>query len=128
VFISVSGTILIATSGIIAAFARIANSAEDQKLAFSLSQWWPWLWLIVLTLATRFSLPLLMLKTVTRLEFSRNGSSFLPSVRLVSATHRERNSQRLDSRTSWALKAGVSCLLTHSATDILIIFSLGRLC
>ncbi|KAF8147742.1 hypothetical protein K438DRAFT_1867249 [Mycena galopus ATCC 62051] len=105
-FISVSGTILMATSGLIAAFAHIANTAETDKLTLSASQWWPWLWLIVLTLTTKFSLPLLMLKTVTRVEFSQN-NSIIPSVRLVGPTHKERNSQRLDLRTSWGLKAGV---------------------
>ncbi|KAJ7262642.1 hypothetical protein B0H12DRAFT_1231091 [Mycena haematopus] len=100
VFISVSGTILIALSGLMAAFAHIANTV-------SASQWWPWVWLIVLTLATKFSLPLLMLKTVTRVEFSRNESTSIPTVRMIDPTHKERTSQRLDLRTSWGVKAGI---------------------
>ncbi|KAJ6558139.1 hypothetical protein B0H19DRAFT_1150066 [Mycena capillaripes] len=107
VSISVSGTVLIALSAIIAAFTHIANTAETDKMAISFSQWLPWVWLILMTLVTRFSLPLLMLKTVTRLEFSQKDSSWVPSVRLVGPSHKERNSQRLDSRTSWGLQAGV---------------------
>ncbi|KAJ7021462.1 hypothetical protein C8F04DRAFT_1140897 [Mycena alexandri] len=107
-FISVPGTIMIAASGIIAALAHVASSAETQKLNLSASQWFPWLWLILLTLVTRFSLPLLMLKTATRLEFAgSNGRTF----HLVPPTHKERNSQRLDSRTSWAVKTGVCVFL-----------------
>ncbi|KAJ7302358.1 hypothetical protein DFH08DRAFT_74267 [Mycena albidolilacea] len=104
VFISVSGTVLVALSGIIAAVTHIANTVETEKSDFST---WSWLWLIVFTVATKFSLPFLMLKTVTRVEFSLNESTSIPSVRLVGPNHRERNSQRLDSRTSWGVKAGV---------------------
>lgn len=114
-FISVPGTIMIAASGIIAALAHVASSAETQKLNLSASQWFPWLWLILLTLVTRFSLPLLMLKTATRLEFAgSNGRTF----HLVPPTHKERNSQRLDSRTSWAVKTGVSCSLMRNFSQL----------
>ncbi|KAJ7471940.1 hypothetical protein FB451DRAFT_1251471 [Mycena latifolia] len=106
-FISVSGTVLIALGGILSAFAHIANAAEDEKLDMSSSHFLRWFWLIVLTLVTELSLPFFMLKAVTRLEVNRNASSWLPSVRLVGPTHKERNSQRLDSRTGWAAKAGV---------------------
>ncbi|KAJ7119609.1 hypothetical protein C8R44DRAFT_788507 [Mycena epipterygia] len=107
VSISVSGTVLVALSGIIAAFAHVANTAETDKLNTLTSHWIQWLWLIVLTLATKLSLPWFMLKAVTRFEFSRNNSNWYPSVRRVGATHKERNSQRLDSRTTWGVKAGV---------------------
>jgi hypothetical protein len=110
VFISVSGTVLVALSGIIAAVTHIANTVETEKSDFST---WSWLWLIVLTVATKFSLPFLMLKTVTRVEFSLNESTSIPSVRLVDPNHRERNSQRLDSRTSWGVKACVSRFLNE---------------
>ncbi|KAF7328888.1 hypothetical protein MVEN_02518500 [Mycena venus] len=108
-YISVSGTTLIALSELIAAFAHIANTAEMDKLWASSagSQWWSWLWLFLLTLTTRCSLPLLMLKTVTRLEFSGTEGSFFSFIRRVPPTHKERNSERVDSRTSWGLKAGV---------------------
>ncbi|KAJ6510568.1 hypothetical protein C8R45DRAFT_964526 [Mycena sanguinolenta] len=107
VFISVSGSILIALSGLLAACTHIANTIETDKMAVAASQWWQLLWLIVLTLATKFSLPLLMLKTVTRVEFSANESSSISTVRVLDATHKERNSQRLDLRTSWSVKAGI---------------------
>ncbi|KAJ6611312.1 hypothetical protein B0H10DRAFT_371219 [Mycena sp. CBHHK59/15] len=107
VYISVSGTVLIALSDIISAFALIATAVETHKLDTSTSHWLQWLWLIVLALATDFSLPLFMLKAVTRLEVSRNNSNWFPSVRRVGPTHKERNSQRLDSCTGWGVKAGV---------------------
>ncbi|KAJ6491584.1 hypothetical protein DFH09DRAFT_1377219 [Mycena vulgaris] len=106
-FISVSGTVLIALSGIISAVAHIANTAETEELNISTSQFLQWLWLITLTLATKFSLPFFMLKAVTRLEVSRNHSNWFPSVRMLGPSHKERNSQRLDSRTGWSVEAGV---------------------
>ncbi|KAJ7207989.1 hypothetical protein GGX14DRAFT_634694 [Mycena pura] len=105
--ISVSGAVLQAFSMVLSASAYIANKAEEDNLHVSLSQWAQWLWLIVMTLATSFSLPLFMLKTVTRLEVSQNNSSWFPTVRQVGPTHKERQSRRLDSRTSWLLKAAV---------------------
>ncbi|KAJ6554099.1 hypothetical protein B0H10DRAFT_1967944 [Mycena sp. CBHHK59/15] len=113
VYISVSGTVLIALSDIISAFALIATAVETHKLDTSTSHWLQWLWLIVLALATDFSLPLFMLKAVTRLEVSRNNSNWFPSVRRVGPTHKERNSQRLDSRTGWGVKAGYHVISAH---------------
>ncbi|KAJ7186864.1 hypothetical protein C8R46DRAFT_1058256 [Mycena filopes] len=110
-FLTVPGTIMLASSEIIAAFAHIADRAETQKLNLSFSQWFPWLWLILFTLATRFSLPLLMLKTATRLEFGGQNGNGAAKFHLVPPTHKERNSQRLDSRTSWAVKTGVCAFL-----------------
>ncbi|KAJ7910041.1 hypothetical protein B0H13DRAFT_1616024 [Mycena leptocephala] len=57
--------------------------------------------------AIGFPRPFFMLKTTTRLAFSREKSRWVPSVRRVSTTHMERASQRLDSRTSWGIKAGL---------------------
>ncbi|KAJ7119607.1 hypothetical protein C8R44DRAFT_982298 [Mycena epipterygia] len=107
VSISLSGTVLIALSAMITGLSQIANSAETQKLNNLTSQWLQWLWLIIVNLIINFSLPWFMLKAVTRLEFSRNNSNWFPSVRRIGPTHKERNSQRLDSRTTWGVKAGV---------------------
>ncbi|KAK7028330.1 hypothetical protein R3P38DRAFT_3394488 [Favolaschia claudopus] len=114
-YISISGTILIASSRIIAALTHIANTAETDRmvvLSLSMSDWWPWVWLIVITFFTKFSLPLLMLKTVTRLELVERKEGtvlFFPSLRFVEPTHKERSSHRMDLRTTWDIKAGV-CL------------------
>ncbi|KAF8185559.1 hypothetical protein K438DRAFT_1049801 [Mycena galopus ATCC 62051] len=51
-----------------------------------------------------------MLKTVTRLAFSRSETRWVVSMRRVSPTHAERTSQRLDLRTSWVVKASVCAL------------------
>jgi hypothetical protein len=105
----VSGTTFLALGKILSGLTVGASSVETQKLEFSTSKWLSWLWLIIMTLATKFILPFFMIKTVTRLAFSRDKSRWIPSVRRVSATHMERASQRLDSRTSWGIKASVSC-------------------
>ncbi|KAJ7119542.1 hypothetical protein C8R44DRAFT_177044 [Mycena epipterygia] len=105
VSISLSGTVLIALSVIISALSKIANSAETLKLNNLTSQWTQWLWLTIVNLIFNFSLPWFMLKAVTRLEFSRKKSSWFPSVRRVAPSYKERNSQRLDSRTTWGVKA-----------------------
>ncbi|KAJ7666901.1 hypothetical protein DFH06DRAFT_1185007 [Mycena polygramma] len=108
-FISVSGSIFLALSGILAAFTDIANTVETDKLglATATSRWAQWLWLIVMTAVTQLSLPVMMLQTVTRMEFRQNESTLFPSIRLATPTHKERNSERLDARTSWGVKAGV---------------------
>ncbi|KAJ7485154.1 hypothetical protein B0H11DRAFT_2018308 [Mycena galericulata] len=106
VSISVSGTAFIALSGFISAWAHIANTVETDKLNPSTSQWAQWLWLIVWTLATKFYLPLLMLKTITPIELIQISDNWYPTVRRVSPTHKERASRRLDSRTGWTLQAG----------------------
>ncbi|KAJ7749064.1 hypothetical protein DFH07DRAFT_560080 [Mycena maculata] len=111
VFISISGTVLIAFSGIISAFTHIANSVETDKLEVSTSHWAQWLWLIVWAVASRFYLPWLMLQAVTRLEFSRTDVNFFPNIRRVSPTHMERSSQRLDSRTGWVFQASMCASL-----------------
>ncbi|KAJ6632547.1 hypothetical protein B0H10DRAFT_1977759 [Mycena sp. CBHHK59/15] len=102
VFISKSGTVLIALGGIVSAYAHLASTAQAKKMDS-----WQWLWLISFTLLTKLALPLFMLNAVTRLEFSRNNSSWLSSVRKVNPTHKERNSDRLDSKTGWGIKAAV---------------------
>ncbi|KAJ7119545.1 hypothetical protein C8R44DRAFT_921775 [Mycena epipterygia] len=122
VSISLSGTLLIALSGVISALSEIADSVQTLKLNNLTLQWTQWLWLIIINLIFNFSLPWFMLKAVARLEFSRNKSSWLPSVRRVAPTHKERNSQRLDSRTTWSVKAGV-CI---SLTAIYYLFSLDK--
>ncbi|KAJ6588605.1 hypothetical protein B0H19DRAFT_1100250 [Mycena capillaripes] len=111
VSISVSGTLFLATSTILSACNGVASSTENQKLEFSSSNWFAWLWLIALALATGFPVPLFMLKTVTRVAVSRDDSRWFPSIRHISPTHRERASQRLDSRTNGRIKAGVCVLL-----------------
>jgi hypothetical protein len=112
VAISVSGTILLALSDILETLTVAANAVEESKLdsEFSSSQWLPLLWTVMIMMisAIGFPRPFFMLKTTTRLAFSRDKSRWVPSVRRVSTTHRERASQRLDSRTSWGIKAGVS--------------------
>ncbi|KAJ7471932.1 hypothetical protein FB451DRAFT_1134760 [Mycena latifolia] len=97
--LSIPGTVLIAFSKIIECVAEI----EDE----STSDLFQWLLIIILTLVAGLFLPFFMLKAVTRLEISRNKFRWFPSVRLAPPTHKERNSQRLDSRTGWRVKAGV---------------------
>ncbi|KAJ6460666.1 hypothetical protein C8R47DRAFT_1327656 [Mycena vitilis] len=96
-------------SGILAAFTDMANTVETNKLGIATGtfQWSQWLWLIVMTAVTQLSLPVLMLQTVTRMEFSENKSALFPSIRLATPTHKERNSERLDARTTWGVKVGV---------------------
>ncbi|KAJ7792321.1 hypothetical protein B0H14DRAFT_2931666 [Mycena olivaceomarginata] len=107
VSISVSGTTLLAFNRILDALTGAATAVETSKLKFSTSELLSWLWLIIWTLATDFTLPFFMLKIVMRLAFSWDQSRWIPSIRRVSPTHLERASQRLDSRTSWRIKAGV---------------------
>ncbi|KAF7360594.1 hypothetical protein MVEN_00790800 [Mycena venus] len=107
VAISVSGTILMALSDILITIMSAANAVEEQKLEFSSSRWLTWLWVIVATVAIELPLPFFMLKTATRLAFSREKSKWIPSVRRVRPTHMERASQRLDSRTSLGMKAAL---------------------
>ncbi|KAJ7315037.1 hypothetical protein DFH08DRAFT_425650 [Mycena albidolilacea] len=107
VSISVSGTTLLAFNGIFSAFTGAATTVETSKLKFSISKSLSWLWLIIWTLATNFTLPFFMLKIVMRLAFNWDQSRWIPSIRRVSSSHLERASQRLDSRTSWRIKAGV---------------------
>ncbi|KAJ7471928.1 hypothetical protein FB451DRAFT_311308 [Mycena latifolia] len=101
VCISISGTVLIAFSNIISSTAKIEKS-DLSNLDFLQR-----LLTILLALVTGFSLPFFTLKAITRLEISRNKSRWFPSVRLAPPTHEERNSQRLDSRTGWGVKAVV---------------------
>ncbi|KAJ7675486.1 hypothetical protein B0H17DRAFT_131506 [Mycena rosella] len=110
--ISVSGTFLIALSGIASIFAHIANTAATDELEIKTSHFLQWLWLILVTLLTECPLPFFMLKTVARLEVGRTSSNWFPSFRLVGPTHKERNSQRLDWRTSLGVKATVCISLT----------------
>ncbi|KAJ6502149.1 hypothetical protein C8R45DRAFT_1092043 [Mycena sanguinolenta] len=49
--------------------------------------------------------PFLMCKCIMRVEFGWKGWILLP--RLLPATHQERNSQRMDNRTSWRTKLGL---------------------
>ncbi|KAJ6588607.1 hypothetical protein B0H19DRAFT_212203 [Mycena capillaripes] len=109
--ISVSGTLFLAASGILSACNGAASSVEKQKLDFSSSNWFSWLWIIALALVTGFPVPLFMLKTVTRVAVSRDNSRWFPSIRRISPTHRERASQRLDSCTNWRIKASVCASL-----------------
>ncbi|KAJ7112451.1 hypothetical protein C8R43DRAFT_1138932 [Mycena crocata] len=48
--------------------------------------------------------PFLMCKALTRAEFE--WAKWYPTVRIAPATHQERRSQRIDSRTSWRTKLG----------------------
>lgn len=106
--ISISGTILLALVEVLGAIGGAVNAAEQQKVGFSSSDALTWLWVVIVILATTFPLPFSMLKTVTRLAFSWDKSRWIPTVRRVNPTHMERASQRLDSRTSWGVKIGVS--------------------
>ncbi|KAJ7119550.1 hypothetical protein C8R44DRAFT_877970 [Mycena epipterygia] len=112
--ISLSGTVLIALSVIIGGLTQIANAVEIQKLNKTTLHWIRWLWLIVLNLP----LPWFMLKAMAWLEFSQNKSSWFPSVRQIGPTHKEHNSQRLDSCTTWSVKAGVSSLTNPKPTGV----------
>ncbi|KAJ7331519.1 hypothetical protein DFH08DRAFT_940114 [Mycena albidolilacea] len=113
VAISVSDTVLLALSDILETLTVAANAAEESKLdsEFSSSQWLPllyiWIVMIMMISAIGFPRPFFMLKTTTRLAFSRDKSRWVPSVRRVSTKHMKRASQRLDSRTSWGIKAGL---------------------
>ncbi|KAF7344378.1 hypothetical protein MSAN_01918800 [Mycena sanguinolenta] len=111
VSISVSGTTFLALDEILSAFADLANAAETSKLEFSSSEWLKWSAMILWTVAFELSLPFFMMRTVTRLTFSRDASQWIPTVRQISPTHMERTSQRLDSRTSWRIKVGVCVTL-----------------
>ncbi|KAJ7910143.1 hypothetical protein B0H13DRAFT_2013124 [Mycena leptocephala] len=84
--ISVSGTVFLVLSRILFILTSASKAWEKVKVE-----------------------PLFMLKTVTRLAFSRRKTRWMVSLRRVSPTHAERTSQRLDLRTSWAVKACI-CL------------------
>ncbi|KAJ6562522.1 hypothetical protein B0H19DRAFT_1248232 [Mycena capillaripes] len=111
VSISVLGTVLLATSKILSACNNVASLVEGPESEFQSSNSLELLWLTALALTTGFPMPLFMLKTVTRVAVSRDNSRWFPSIRRISPTHRERASQRLDSRTNWRIKAGVCVLL-----------------
>ena len=51
---------------------------------------------------------IVMIMTITRVNFEWKGATRIPFVRRV-ATHKERASMRLDSQTSWRAKIGVYC-------------------
>ncbi|KAF7344398.1 hypothetical protein MSAN_01921000 [Mycena sanguinolenta] len=107
VSISVSGTIFLALHRILWVLTYAANAFETQKPIPSAEQWLVWLWLNACAVATSSSLAFLMLKTVTRLTFSRKKARWIPTVGRAQPTHMERTSQRLDSRTSWRIKVGI---------------------
>lgn len=56
--------------------------------------------------------PLLMLRCITRIEFGWN--KWHPTLTRASANHRERTTQRVDSRTSWGTRLAVRCNLSNS--------------
>ncbi|KAF7344392.1 hypothetical protein MSAN_01920400 [Mycena sanguinolenta] len=107
VSISMSGTIFLALHRILWVLTYAANAFETQKPIPSAEQWLVWLWLNACAVATTSSLAFLMLKTVTRLTFSRKKARWIPTVGRAQPTHMERTSQRLDSRTSWRIKVGM---------------------
>ncbi|KAJ7641491.1 hypothetical protein FB45DRAFT_1022237 [Roridomyces roridus] len=120
--ISIPGTLLIALSGAMSGLTYIANTIENDKLGLSMTRWAGWLWLIVWSLIAKFYLPFLMLNAVTRLQVDWRG--WIPTVRRIGATHQERNSQRLDSRTGLVFQLGVSPPLALDYSSIRIISQL----
>jgi hypothetical protein len=65
---------------------------------------------LLLDIFTGLLLPFMMIKAITRAEFGWwKGTTWIPIARRVVATHKERASMRLDARTSWRTKGGVSC-------------------
>ncbi|KAF7338002.1 hypothetical protein MVEN_02024100 [Mycena venus] len=71
----------------------------------------------VLLLPVTAIVPYLMCKCVTRVEFG--WQRWHPTITRVPANHRERASQRIDSRTSWRAKLGlfVALLAVYQFTD-----------
>ncbi|KAJ6495434.1 hypothetical protein C8R45DRAFT_987322 [Mycena sanguinolenta] len=104
VSISVSGTTFLALNWFLWVVTAMANAFEMQESIFSTrSSFWLRGWAV----ATGSSLAFLMLKTVTRLTFSRKKDRWIPTLSRAKLTHNERTSQRLDSRTSWRTKVGM---------------------
>jgi hypothetical protein len=110
--------VFLALSSILAILTGISNAVEKAKVEIPDLSWLNWLWLTAFTVAFDVPQPLFMLKTVTRLAFSRSKTRWVVSMRRVSPTHAERTSQRLDLRTSWAVKASVSFLLIHRVLSL----------
>ncbi|KAJ7619341.1 hypothetical protein FB45DRAFT_1095422 [Roridomyces roridus] len=105
--ISISGTVLQAVPDIVPPIigAIVAFKPHMRGLELFTS-----LWAITLVVGFFLLTPLLMLRTVARLSF--NWNAWIPSVSRASPNHKERASQRLDSRTSWVFQAAMSITLT----------------
>ncbi|KAF7293243.1 hypothetical protein HMN09_01202500 [Mycena chlorophos] len=107
--ISVPGTVFLALGKLFSAASLVAGKVEDEKMRASFSNLAQILWLVVFTAAMRLFLPGLMLKTIWRVEatFLEKTSSWIPTIRRLPPTHRERQSQRTDQITSWAVRIQV---------------------
>ncbi|KAJ6495433.1 hypothetical protein C8R45DRAFT_1095066 [Mycena sanguinolenta] len=126
VSISVSGTTFLALHRVLWVLTYAANVLETEK-DLPIEEWLVHLWLAVWGVATRSFLAFLMLKTVTRLTFSRKKGRWFPTVGRAKPTHMERASQRLDSHPSWRIRAGmcVSLILINYVSNKYYSFGLG---
>lgn len=106
VFISISGTTFLALSFMLRVLAEVATANNKNH---SSNKWFLIFRTFSLGDLIDFLVGSMMIKTITRATFRWwNDTTWIPTVRRAAATHKERASMRLDARTSWRTRGGVS--------------------
>ncbi|KAJ7596372.1 hypothetical protein C8J56DRAFT_286974 [Mycena floridula] len=105
VFISIPGIVLLAAGNILSMTATIVETVAADSFAILPR----WLWLIGQVLA-KVSVPFFMLSSVLRIEIISIG--WIPWLRRARATHSERSSERLDSRTPRLVRLAILATFT----------------